>query len=90
MNVQDIQTTSLLVPVRAICSIVQHIVLPKSRNTDVMSEIDQMIMFYLMSGRKINLVRLILDFILSAIGAERRSHTTLPYSMFLTRVIVKA
>ena len=60
--------------------------LSESGNMDVMSEIDQMVIFYLMTKRKINLVRLTLDFILSAVGAKRRKYTTLPYGMFLTRV----
>ena len=63
--------------------------LPKNGNTDVMNEIDHMVIFYLMT-RKINLVRLILDFILATINAERRKHATLPYGMFLTRVSFRA
>ena len=47
-------------------------------------------MFYLITRRKINLVRLILDFILLAVNAERRRHATLPYGMFLTRVFIQA
>ena len=49
-----------------------------------------MVIFCLITMRRINLVRLILDFILSAINAERRRHATLPYGMFLTRVFVRA
>ena len=33
--------------------------------------------------------RLILDFILSTVGAIRRSHAALPYGMFLTRVFTR-
>ena len=49
-----------------------------------------MVMFYLMSRRKINLVRLILDFILAAINAKKRRLATLSYGIFLTRVFTKA
>ena len=35
-------------------------------------------------------MRLILDFILSAINAERRRHAILPYGIFLTRVFIRA
>ena len=90
MRVRDIRTSHLLTPVRVVYSIVQHTVLPKSGNTDVMTEVDQMVMFSFMTRRKINLVRLILDFIISDVGAKRRRHATLPYDMFLTRVFTKA
>ena len=42
MGVQDIQTASLLLPIRAIYLVVQHTMLPRNGNMDVMSEIDQM------------------------------------------------
>ena len=90
MHVRDIQTFHLLVPVRAIYSMVQDTMLPWSGNTDVMMEVDQMVMFYLMIRRRINLVRLILDFILAAVNAEQRRHATLPCGMFLTRVFIRA
>ena len=90
MSIQDIQTASLLLPVRAIFSVIQHIMLFRSGNMDVMSEIDQMVIFYLTTRKKINFLRLKLDFILDAVGAERRKHTTLLYDMFLTRVFIKA
>ena len=64
--------------------------LPRSGNTDVMAEVDQMVMFYLMTRRRINLDRLILDFILVVVNAERRRHATLPYDLFLSRVFIKA
>ena len=90
MNVRDIRTTGLLVPIKVVFSVVQHIVLPRSGNTYVMSEMDHMVMFCRMTRRSINLVRLILDFIISAISAERRRHATLPYGMFFTKVFIKA
>ena len=49
-----------------------------------------MFMFCLMTRRRINLVRLILDFILNAVNTERRRHATLPYGMFLIRVFIQA
>ena len=49
-----------------------------------------MVMFCLMTRRKINLVRLILDLILITIHAERKRLATLPYDMFLTRVFIRA
>ena len=55
-----------------------------------MSEVDHMVMFCLMTKRKINLVRLILDFIIVAIGVEKKKHASIPYGMFLTRVFNKA
>ena len=90
MQVREIITSHLLILVRAAYIVIQHIVLPRSGNTDVMTEVDQMVMFCLMTIRKINLVRLILDFILSAVHAERRRHATLPYGMFLTKVFTRA
>ena len=61
--------------------------LPQGANIDVMIEVDQMaVMFCLMTKRRINLVRLILDFTLAAVNAKRRRHATLLYGMFLTRV----
>ena len=86
MCVRDIHTSHLLTSIRAICSVVQHTMLPRSGNIDVMTEVDHMIVFCLMTKRRINLVRLILDFIPAAINTERRKHATLPYSMFHTRV----
>ena len=59
-------------------------------NIDVMTEVDHMVMFCLMTRRRINLVRLILDYTLSAINAARRSHATLPYGMLFTRVFRRA
>ena len=55
-----------------------------------MTEVDQMVPFYLMTRRMINLVRLVLDFILATVNAEKRRHATLPYGMFLTRLFIKA
>ena len=51
MQVREIRTSHLLTPVRAVYSIVQHTVLPRSGNTDVLSEVDQMVMFCLMTRR---------------------------------------
>ena len=90
MRVRDIQTSHLLVPVRAIYYVVQHTMMPRSGNIDVMTEVDQMLVFYLMTRRRTNLVRLILDFILATVNAERRRHAALPYGMFLTRVFIRA
>ena len=90
MQVREIRTSHLLILDRVVYSVVQNIVLPRIGNTDVMTEADQMVMFYHMTRRKINLVRSILDFILSAIDIARRSHTALPYGMFLTRVFIRA
>ena len=89
MRVKDIHTSHLLIPIRAVYSVVQHTMLLRSGNTNVITKIDQMVMFCLIM-RRINLVRLILDFILTTINAERRRHATLSYSMFLTRVFIKA
>ena len=69
---------------------VQHTVLPRMGNTDVITEGHQMVMIYLMTRRRINLVRLILDFILSAVDTARRSHAAVPYGMFLIRVFTRA
>ena len=74
----------------AIYSVVQYTMLPWSGNIDVMSKVDQMVMLCLMIKRKIHLVRLILDFIIFVVGAERRRHATLSYGMFLTKVFIKA
>ena len=49
-----------------------------------------MMVFCLMTRRKINLVRLILDFILVVVNVNRRRHVSLPYCMFLTRVSIRA
>ena len=89
MQVRDIHTSYMLTSVRAIYYVVQHIMLPRSSNTDVMFGVDHMVMFFLMTRRRINLVRLILDFMALAMNVERRRHTTLPYGMFLTRVFRK-
>ena len=90
MHIRAIKTSHLLLPVRAIYFVVQYIVLPRYGNTNVMFEVDQMVMFCLMTIRGINLVRLILDYVLLTINAERMSHATLPYGMFLTRVFIRA
>ena len=58
-------------------------------NTDVMTEVDQMVMFCLMTRRRINLVRKILDYMLLAIDEARKSHAATPYDMLLTRVFGK-
>ena len=47
-------------------------------------------MFYLMTKRRINLVRLIFDFIIATIVVEKKKHASLPYGMFLTKVFNKA
>ena len=49
-----------------------------------------MVMFCFMTKKKINLVRLILDFIIATVGAEKKKHASLPYGMFLTKVFNKA
>ena len=59
-------------------------------NIDIMTEVDQIVMFCLITRRKINLVRLLLDYTLSAINAIRRSHAALPYGMLLIRVFTRA
>ena len=90
MRVKNIRTSHLLTLVRVAYSAVQYIVLPRNGNIDIMSEVDQMVMFCLMTRRRINQVRLTLDFIIFTINVERRRYTTLPYGMFLTKVFIKA
>ena len=90
MQVRDIHTSHLLTNVRAMYFMVQHTMLPRSGNTDVMSGLDHMVMFYLITRRRINLVRLILDFMALALNAERSRNATLPYGMILTRVFRRA
>ena len=89
MQVKDICTSSLLSNVRAVYSIVQYTVLPRMGNTDVMTEVDHMVMFCLMTKRRINLIRLILDYMLSVIDVARRIHTTLPYGILLIQVFMR-
>ena len=43
-----------------------------------------------MTRRRINLVRLILDFTLAAINTKRRRHATLPDGMFFPKVFIRA
>ena len=62
MHVRDINTSHLLTNDRVVYSMVQHTVLPQSCNIYVMSEVDHMVMFCFMTRRRIDLVRLILDF----------------------------
>ena len=90
MNVRDIQTFHLLVPVRAVYSIIQYIVLPRNGNIDVMTKVDQMVVFCFINRGRINPVRLILDFLLAAVNAKRRKYATIPYGMFLTKVFIRA
>ena len=90
IHVRDVHTFHLLIFVRATYLVIQHTMLPQSGNTNVMTKVNQMVMFYLMTRRNINLVRLILDFILAAVNAEKRRLATLPYGMFLTRVFIRA
>ena len=90
MQVRDIHTFHLLTFVRVVYSMVQHTVLPRSGNTDVMTTMDHMVMFCLMTKKRINLVRLIMDFILLVVHVKRIRHATLPYDMFLTRVFIRA
>ena len=90
LHVRDIQMSCLLVPVRAVYSMVHYTVLPRSSSIDVITTVDHIVMFCLITKRRINLVRLILDFMLVAINAKRRRHATLPYGMFLTRVFIRA
>ena len=90
MSVREIRTSHLLIPVKAIYYMVQHIVLLRSDNIDVMTEVDRVVVFYFMTRRRINLVRLNLDFILATVNVERRRHATLPYGMFPTRVFIRA
>ena len=89
MRVRDIHTSSLLTPSRVVLSVVQHFVLPRSGNTDVMSGVNYIVMFCLMTKKGINLVRLILDFIIVAEEAKQKKYASLPYGMFLTRVFIK-
>ena len=74
IQVREIRTSCLLTSIRVVCSVVQHTVLPQSGNKNVMTKVDQMIMFCLITRRRINLVRLILDFIFAAVHAKRRRH----------------
>ena len=59
-------------------------------NIDVMTEVDHMVMFCLMIRRRINLIRLILDYMLTTIDDSRRSHAALPYGMLLTCIFARA
>ena len=90
MQVRNIRISSLLLNVRAVYSVVQYTVLPRMGNTDVMTEVDHMVMFCLMTRRRINLIRLILDYMLTTIDDLRRSHATLPYGMLLIRIFPRA
>ena len=87
---RDIWTYHLLIPVKDVYSVVQHKVLPRGGDTEVMTDVDQMVLFCLLSKRRINLMRLILDFIPSSVHAERRRNFTLPYGMLLTRIFEQA
>ena len=49
-----------------------------------------MVIFCLMTKKRINLVRLIMDYMLSAINAARTSHVALPGGMLLTQVFMRA
>ena len=89
MHVRDIHTSHLLTSVRAVYSVIQHIVLPQSGSTDTMTEVDMTVMICLMTKRRINLVRLILDFTIAAVNANRRRHAILLYGMFLTKIFIK-
>ena len=89
MHVRDIHTSHLLTHIKVVYSVVQQTMLPRSGNKDVMIEVDQMVMYCLMTKRRINLVRLILDYILAVVDATRRSHVILPYGMFLTRAFTR-
>ena len=90
MQERDIHTSVLLSNVRVVYSVVQFTVLPRIGNINVMTEVDHMVMFCLMTRRRINLIRLILDYTLSTIDDVRRSHATMPYGMLLTRVFTRA
>ena len=90
MHVRNIHTSNLLNTVRTIYSIVQYTVLPRMGNSDIMMEVDHMVMFCLVTRRRINLVGLILHYMLSAIDDVRRSHVAMPYDMLLTYVFVRA
>ena len=48
VHVRDIHTSHLLTHVKAMYSVVQHTVLLRNGNIDVMTEVDQMVMFCLM------------------------------------------
>ena len=61
---------------------VQHSILLKSGNTDVMSRVDHVVMFYLMIKRRINLLRLILVFIITIVRAEKRNMQALHMACF--------
>ena len=89
IQVRDIRTSSLLSNVRVVYSVLQYTVLPRVGNIDVMTEVVYMVMFCLTTKRRINLIRLILDYILSAIDAARRCHAALPYSMLLIHVFMR-
>ena len=60
--------------------------LTRRGDTEVMTDENQMVMFYLQTWRRFNLVRLILDFIISSVHTDRRRHFTLPYGLLMTRV----
>ena len=90
MQVRDIHTSHLITSVKAVYSVVQHTVLPRSRNKNVMSGVDYMVMFCLITRRRINLMRLILDFMALTVNAKRRRYAIVLYSMFLTRVFRRA
>ena len=49
-----------------------------------------MVMFCPMTKRRINPIRLILDYMLLAIDAARRSHAALSYGILLTQVFMRA
>ena len=55
-----------------------------------MTDVDQMVMFCFMAKRKINMVKLIIDFIIATVSSERRRHATILYNMFLTKVFIRA
>ena len=78
MQVRNIRIASLLSNGRVMYSVVKYTVLPRMGNTDFMIEVDHMVMFYLMTRRRINLISLILDYMLIAIDNSRRSHAALP------------
>ena len=90
MEVRDIHTSHLLTNVRVVYSVVQYIVLPRMWNTGIMIEVDQMVIFYLMTRRRINLVRLILDYTFSIVDTARMSHVALPYGMLFTCVFMRS
>ena len=90
IHVRSIRTSNLLITIRVVYYVVQYTMLPRIGNTDVMIEVDHMVMFCFMTRRRINLVRLILDYMLSAIDEARRSHAAMPYGMLLTHVFTRA